>query len=535
MSNKTPHYFQSSWIKHSSETLKVEVCVYGGTAAGVTAALEAKNRGRSVVLLNPARRVGGMTTGGLGLTDFGKQEVVGGMSRKFYDQVCTHYQKNTWMFEPHVAQNILDGWIKEAALDVRHCEYIKDAVVENKRIQSVTMLSGLKVHADVFIDTTYEGDLMAKANVPFLVGREDNDTFGETLNGSQTLEKHQFDPPIDPYVTPGDPSSGLLPDIESTPGDPNGTGDNRIQAYCFRVCMTENPAILFPFPKPEGYDEKNYEIHIRWYNSQKSQYNESLREDSIDGQPNGQQKICKFDRLAEPSKTDTNNHGPASSDYIGQNFQWPHASYEEREAIYQKHVQYQQGFYYTMANNPRIPERYRAVYKRWGLAADEFTDTNHWPEQLYVREARRMVGEYVLTENDCMHKVTCKDPVGMGSYAMDSHNCRRFVKDGKLYNEGDVQVRAKGPYSVSYRSIVPGKGQCENLLVPVCLSASHIAYGSIRMEPVFMVLGQSAAIAADLAMKGQQPVQAVPYETLQKELVAAGQVLRTGLDGIPES
>lgn len=526
MPSNTPHYFQESWIKPTTETLNVNVCVYGGTAGGVTAALEAKRRGQSVVLLNPARHVGGMTTHGLGLTDFGKQEVVGGMARAFYDAISKHYQTNTWMFEPHVAQNILDNWIKQANLDVRHCEFIKNATLKNNHLTAITMLSGMTIHADVFIDASYEGDLMAKANVPFVVGREDNTTYNETLNGSQVRHLHQFIPPIDPYNTPGDPNSGLLPGIESTPIDPDGTGDNRIQAYCFRVCMTDNPANIYPFPKPQGYDESQYEMHIRWYNSEKNGHNESLKADG---------DIRKFDRLAEKSKTDTNNHGPSSSDYIGQNFQWPHASYQEREAIYQKHVQYQQGFYYTMANSPRIPDRYRNVYKNWGLAADEFKQTNHWPEQLYIREARRMLGDYVLTENDCMHKVSCSDPVGMGAYAMDSHNCRRFVKEGKLYNEGDVQVPAKKPYSVSYRSIVPPKGQCDNLIVPICLAASHIAYGSIRMEPVFMVLGQSAAIAADLAIKAQQPVQDVPYPKLEAELINAKQALRLDVPPVPLS
>ncbi len=522
------HYFLPHWIQPSDKTLTCDLCVYGGTASGVIAAVTAAGKGKSAIILNPANHLGGMTTGGLGWTDSGKKDVIGGASRQFYRDLGKHYGKEEeWLFEPKIAQQVIDGYVRDANVPVHHRCFIATANMsgDGQRIQSVRMVGGLVVKARMFIDATYEGDLLALAGVRYHVGREANSVYGETINGVQTHPKHQFSHPVDPYIKPGDPSSGTLPWINQRDAGPNGAGDHRIQAYNFRICMTDDPTLRIAWQKPEDYDPLNYELTRRWFNAEKDAYNDQLP--NYEGRPEG--LIRKFDVLQRTpggfAKTDTNNHGAVSSDFIGANYAWPEASYSQREVIFQSHLNWQMGYYWTMANDPAIPQRYREVYARFGLSRDEFGDTGGWSHQLYVREARRMIGDYVLNEHDTQHHRQADDPVGMGSYAMDSHNAQRFVRDGRVLNEGDVQLSPAGPYCISYRSIVPAKGQCENLLVPVCISASHIAYGSARMEPVFMALGQSAALAACLAIDGGVATQAVNYTKLRGELDKARQVV----------
>lgn len=526
MSGPTAHYFRPDWIQTTDRVLDVDVCIYGGTSAGVAAAVAAARRGRSVVVLNPSQYVGGMTTGGLGWTDSGRKAVIGGLARQFYRDVGTVYGENeeVWQFEPHAAQQVYAQWLADADIPVYHAQYLVRTVVRDGRITAVQALGGLEVRAKMYIDATYEGDLMAQAGVSYAVGREANAVYKETLNGIQVWDKHQFSHPVDPYVRPGDPTSGLLPHINPVDvSEAQGRGDHRIQAYCFRVCMTDDPSLRVDWTRPQQFDPAEYVLATRWFNSEKDEYNDLIRKGG---------QLGKFDRLFRRHKTDTNNHGPMSSDYIGANYAWPEATYAEREVIFQRHVAYQQGLYWFLANDPSIPTRYRERLQEWGLAKDEFEETGHWPHQLYVREARRMVADYVLTEHDCMHRTQCADSVGMGSYNLDSHNCQRFVQGGRVLNDGDVQVRPAGPYAISYRSIVPKAGECENLLVPVCLSASHIAFGSIRMEPVFMILGESAAIAADLVLKEGGAVQELTYDALRPELESAGQVLFAPSDGV---
>lgn len=398
-----------------------------------------------------------------------------------------------------------------------HRQFLDRVELDGRRIARITLLGGLTIKARIFIDATYEGDLMAKAGVSYRIGRESNQVYNETLNGVQVRDLHQFSHPVDPFVEPGNPASGTLPHVNPADAGPNGRGDHRIQAYCFRMCMTDSPELRIPWEKPAQFDLQEYFLASRWFKGKKNQYNELIL-------PNDE--LRKFDRLEPaPHKTDTNNHGPFSSDFIGANYAWPESDYPQREHLYQQHVNYQKGLYWFLANDPSIPARYRERIGSFGLAKDEFEETGHWPSQLYIREARRMIGDYVPTENDCMHRKFCDDPVGIGSYTVDSHNCQRFLRDGRVLNDGDVQVPPAGPYGVSYRSIVPRKGECENLAVPVCCSASHIAYGSVRMEPVFMILGESAAIAADLALNDKVALQDLPYSALKPELIKAGQVL----------
>lgn len=515
------HYFQPSWVQPTDQTLDADVCIYGGTAAGVVAAVAAAGRGKSAVILQPGHTLGGMTTGGLGLTDTGKKHVIGGMARRFYRDLGDHYghTEEVWRFEPSAAQKLIDGYVKSAGVPVHFRQYLDAVEMDDGRIRSIRMLGGLRVTARVFIDATYEGDLLAKAGVSYAVGREANGVYGETIGGVQCREAHQFSHSVDPYLEEGNPQSGTLPQINQQDAAPDGSGDHRIQAYCFRVCMTDDPANRVAWQRPENFDPREYVLATRWFNAEKNGYNEPLM---------GGHDIQKFDRLFIKSKTDTNNHGPVSSDFIGANYAWPEADYDQREAIFQRHVAYQQGLYWFLANDDSIPSRYREAYSAWGLAGDEFTETGGWPHQLYVREARRMVSDYVLNEHDTQHHRLPEDPVGMGSYNMDSHNCQRFIRQengrARVLNEGDVQLPPKGPYGVSYRSIVPRRGEAANLFAPVCLSSSHIAYGSVRMEPVFMVLGESAGIAACLAIDENLAAQDLPYAKLQPQLDKAGQV-----------
>lgn len=512
---------------------RYDVVVYGGTSAGVAAAVQAARMGKSVVIVEPGRHLGGLTTGGLGATDIGNKAAIGGISREFYRAVAAHYAKADswrqqtqdeyndrrkasgddamWTFEPHVAEAILNGWIADAKIPVKLGERLDLKNGVRKRgnaIESIRMESGLTLEGPVFIDATYEGDLMAKAAVSYHVGREANARYNETLNGVELGHKgHQFLKDVDPYKVPGNPSSGLLPGVHEGGPGVHGEGDHRVQAYNFRICLTDAPDNKLPFPKPPVYDALRYELLLRYILA-------------------GQWDALKLNTPMPNRKTDINNHGAVSSDNIGMNYDYPDADYTRRAEIFQEHVNYHQGMLWFLANDPRVPEKVRADVNRWGITKDEFKDTAGWPFQLYVREARRMISDYVMSQHNCQGREVAEDAVGLAAYTMDSHNVQRYVKDGKAWNEGDVQVGGFSPYPIAYRSIVPTEAQCSNLLVPVCLSASHIAYGSIRMEPVFMVLGQSAATAAAMAIDGKSSVQKVDVTALQSRLLKDGQVLK---------
>ncbi|TVR64541.1 MAG: FAD-dependent oxidoreductase, partial [Spirochaetaceae bacterium] len=430
-------YFFDDKIAETNEKISVDVCVYGGTAAGLIAAVRAKKEKRSVVLLHPGRTLGGMTTGGLSFTDIGNKAAIGGLSRVFYRRLGSRYGlAETFKFEPNVAQAEIDLIARESSIDVRFFQYLDGVRVVRRRIHSITLLGGLEVEARAFIDATYEGDLMAKAGVTYTTGREPNAEYGETYNGRQIHPTHQFDCDVDPYVREGMPESGLLPHVGPERTFVEGSGDRRIQAYNFRVCMTDDDANRTPFPKPASYDASEYELARRWLRCTRANV------------------FAKFDRITE-TKTDTNNHGAVSTDFIGANYRWPEGDFRERERIFQAHVTYQKGLHWFMANDPAVPDAIRREYARWGLAADEFADTGGWPHQLYIREARRMVGEYVVSEHDCTGSARCDDSVGMAAYQMDSHNCARIVLNGVVKNDGDVQVKLPAPYPISFRSIVP--------------------------------------------------------------------------------
>ncbi len=542
--------FSSLWLltainipwSHAIEPESFDVVVYGGTSAAITTAIQANKMGKTVVVVSPDKHLGGLTSGGLGWTDTGNKAVIGGLSREFYHRVWKEYQqpetwrwqtvqsygnkgqgnaaidgdlRTMWVFEPHVAEKVFDDWVKEAGIRIDRDQWLDrehGVKVVDGTIQSIATLAGKIYHGRMFIDATYEGDLMAAAGVSYHVGRESNATYGEQHNGVQTgvlHHSHHFDVlprRVDPYVVPGDPTSGVIACVSPDPPGEFGAGDNKVQAYCFRMCLSNHPENRVPFAKPEGYDPKHYELMARIFDA------------GWEGVFN------KFD-LIPNHKTDTNNHGPMSSDNIGFNYDYPEASYERRREIIAQHELYQRGWLYFIATDPRVPKAIAEQLNSWGLAADEFVDNDHWPHQLYIREARRMIGDFVMTENHLLKTIPTPNPVGMGSYTIDSHNVQRYITpEGYVQNEGDIAVPVS-PYLISYGSLVPKEKECKNLLVPVCVGSSHIAYGSIRMEPVFMILGQSAATAAALAIDGNCSVQQVPHDKLQQRLLADGQVL----------
>ena len=517
-----------------------DVVVYGGTSSGVAAAVQAARMGKSVVLIEPTRRVGGLTSGGLGQTDIGNKAAIGGIAREFYQAIRKHYddpaawkwqtqqeyrdggQTRTapgedamWTFEPRVALQVFEDWIRTTGIEVCYGQRLdrSGGVAMTRsipwRILAIRMESGVTYRGKMFIDATYEGDLMAAANVRYTVGREANATYGETLNGVQTRNAryHQFVDGVDPYVVAGEPGSGLLPFLDPDGPGEEGAGDHRVQAYCFRMCLTDHPDNRIEFHKPEGYVEQWYELLLRNYEA-------------------GERGMPWINSAMPNRKTDTNNRLGFSTDFIGQNYDYPEADYDQRDQIRARHRLYQQGLMWTLAYHPRMAEHVREEVSRWGMCKDEFTEGDGWQEQLYVREARRMVSDFVMTQHHCQGREQAADAVGLAAYGMDSHHVQRYVDaDGFARNEGDVQVGGFSPYPISYRSIVPAADQCANLLVPVCVSASHIAYGSIRMEPVFMVLGQSAATAAALAIDARVAVQQLEYESLRERLLADAQVL----------
>ncbi|MEZ6061318.1 MAG: FAD-dependent oxidoreductase [Planctomycetaceae bacterium] len=515
-----------------------DVVIYGGTASGIAAAVQVKRMGGSVIVIEPTSRVGGLTTGGLGQTDIGNKAAIGGISREFYQRVRRYYQDpanwrwqtpeqyrsegqsrtssdedTMWTFEPSAALTVLHGLLSEHEISVVYNSRLardgSGVTIDDGRIVSIQMENGQRYRGRVFIDATYEGDLMAAAGVSYTVGRESNATYNETLNGVQTQRAvhHQFVEGVDPYVTPGDPASGLVAGIHGNGPGIEGTEDRRVQAYCFRMCLTDHPDNRLPFVRPDNYDERQFELLFRNFEA-------------------GFHEIPWHNAAMPNRKTDVNNNHGFSTDFIGESDAYPEASYEERKRIVSRYRNYQQALMWTLANHPRTPEFVRSEVSRWGPCRDEFERPDGWQQQLYIREARRMVGQYVMTQHNCQGTQVAAKPVALAAYTMDSHNVQRYVdEDGDVRNEGDVQVGGFSPYPIDYGALVPKPSECRNLLVPVCLSASHIAFGSIRMEPVFMVLGQSAATAAVQSIRQNVSVQDVDYQEFRNRLLQDRQVL----------
>ncbi len=523
--------------QHVENKNEADIIVYGGTSSGLVAAIQAKRMGKSVIVLEPSDRIGGLTTGGLGQTDIGKKHAIGGIAREFYQNIRKYYdnpdnwkwqdqseykdggQTRTgenedamWTFEPSAALTVFQEMIGSENIDIRYSHRLDLIEGINKgkgKIVSIKMENGEVFLGKMFIDATYEGDLMAKAGVSYTYGRESVNQYGESLNGVQTerATHHQFKDGVDPYLIEGDPESGLLKNVFEEAGE-EGSADKKIQAYCFRMCLTDLPENRITIKKPARYDEQEYELLFRAFEKE-------------DLWP-------LFIMSKMPNrKTDSNNYGCFSSDYIGMNYEYPDGDYQTREAIIEAHKNYSLGLLWTLANHPRIPQKVRDEFKKWGLPRDEYIESGNWSPQLYIREARRMVSDYVMTQHHCTQdSISAQLSIGLGAYTMDSHNVQRYVtNNGFVKNEGNIEVGGFGPYPIDYRAIIPKQDECLNLLVPVCLSATHIAFGSIRMEPVFMVLGQSAATAASLAIDNQMGVQEISYDELRKRLLDDNQRL----------
>lgn len=517
---------------HSAAKLASEptydILIYGDSSGAVTAAISAKREGRSVIWINPTSFAGGMSSSGLGATDFlGYRNTFGGIASEFYDGVAKAYGTTfVRSFEPHVGKQVFEQMLADAGVTVVYNELLdrtpgKGVAMDGKRIKSITTLSGKTYHGRMFIDATYVGDLMAAAGVTYTVGREPESQYGEDMAGVRRgdtnprvhygqKDKDHFIKEVDPYLKPGEPESGLLPHINNMPDLKNGQGDKKIQAYNYRVCLTTDPANRIPIEKPLGYREIDHELLLRNFDA---------------GDP-------RLPALVEPlagpgKKVDWNNMHAVGSDYVGANYEYPEASYERRREIEKQHETYIRGFLWTMSNSPRVPEKIRERTASYGLPKDEFADNGGWPWMIYIREARRMQTDYVMTQLDCEGKRKAPDPVGLGSFGMDSHCVQHIVTtNGKVQNEGVIWRTPPRPYGISYRALIPKRGECENLFSPICLSASHVAHGSIRMEPVFMALSQSSAIAAGMALDKKVSVQDVPYEELLVKLEAAKQIAR---------
>lgn len=492
-------------IQCSYSSVNTDVCIYGGTSAGIIAAYTAKKLSKSVILIEPGTRIGGLTAGGLGWTDFGEKDSIQGYSRDFYKRIGHYYNqtKEKWTFEPKIALKVYKDYLKEVNVTVLYEHKIQLVEKTGTKIHQVLLSDKQKglimVKAKVYIDCTYEGDLMAFSNVSYAIGREGNQKYNESHNGVQLLTKHQFPDGIDPYKIAGKPESGLLWGISKETLQPKGTGDKKIQAYNFRITLTKDPKIKINITKPNNYDPSKYDLLLRLIEK---------------GKVKSKTDFLKVDFVTS-TKTDINNQGPFSTDFIGMNYEYPEANYSRRKEIYEMHKDYTLGLLYFVGNDVRVPKHIRDEMSLYGYPSDEYIENHHFTPQLYIRESRRMIGQYVMTEHNCFHHKTVQDGIVNASYTVDSHNVERIVLNGMVKNEGDVQIHGIQPYYVSYGAIIPKRSECTNLLVPVCLSASHSSYGSIRMEPVFMELGQAAGYAAAKAIDLNLDIQKVDAKLIR--------------------
>ena len=507
-----------------------DLVVYGGTASGVVTAYAAAKEGLHVVLLEPGSHLGGMVTGGLSASDVARFQIIGGYARDFYREAAAHYGVHTlnkhadWLSEPKVGEAIFNEWLKAAGVEVHLHERLKERLgvtMSGIHVTSITTEDGKTWNAKVFADCSYEGDLMAQAGVKYTVGRESTEAYSEDLAGVRVdTPKHQFLWKISPYNEKGK----LMPEVDPGPMGANGSGDKKVQTYNFRLILTNDAANRLPWTKPEAYNGTQFELLAKYLSQWKEHMNREPRLGDV------------MNPVAIPNKeADFNNNGAFSTDYIGKSWTYPDASYAERKKIWDAHLLYTKSFVWFLASDPRVPKPLQDEVNTWGRARDEFVDSDGWPNQLYIREGRRMVGMYVMKQSDLQTNRTKPDSIAMGSYNSDSHNIQRVaMADGGVRNEGDVQVSVK-PYEIAFGTILPMKSQTDNLLVPVCLSASHVAYSSVRMEPQYMMMGQAAGVTAALAIKGKTAVQDISVGTLQQKLRSQKAILHieqeeTGID-----
>jgi len=519
-----------------------DLVVYGGTAGGIIAAISAAREGASVAILEPSNHIGGMVTGGLGRTDIGVSSTIGGLSAEFYQRVRQHYDdpaswkfqkreeyledqrvrshlsgEEWWFHEPSVATALFLEMLNEVDLKVEMGHRLKSLEKRGSTIESITFENGVSFQGRVFIDATYEGDLMAMAGVSYEVGRESSSRYGEKFAGVLPWEyatRKQWDVDISPY----DEDGNLLYGVQDVERGEVGVGDRKVQAYNYRICLTDHPANRIPIERPENYDPSRYDLLARYI---------AARSEVPLFQRSKVWGLLKRGDLPN-RKTDINDGGPFSTDLIGMNWDYPEGDQETRESILQEHIDFTKGLLYFIGHDSRVPEETRKEMLRWGYPKDEYNENSHWTPQLYVREARRMVGSYVMTSHDIEKRRTKDDSTGMGSYGADSHLVQRIAWNGVVRNEGNPNDFTPGhnPYEIPYRAITPKEEECENLLVTFCVSASHLGFASIRMEPVFMILSESAGLAAVEAVRRDLSVQKVPYSSLFPKLLQRGQKLK---------
>lgn len=508
----------------SAAFARFDVVVYGGTSAGVCAAVQIARMGHTVALVEPGRHFGGMSVEGLGDSDidnkpnFKNSVAIGGLAREFYERIGRAYgrQGPQWRFEPHVAERVFAEFLDEQQARItlfreHHLREPLAAAVEKEgaRLVALHCDNGARLRGDVYIDATYEGDLLAAAGVETVIGREPNAQYGETKNGIRAETTHaQFKVRVDPYRIPGDAGSGVIATVQDEPPGTPGDGDHRIQAFCFRMCLTSDPANRMPFVRPPDYDPADYEIYRRYLAAGGELWTPQAR------LPNG--------------KTDLGSWHDLSANLYGMNHEYPGGDYRTRTRILREHLRFTQGLCWFLANDPAVPETLRRVWGQWGTCRDEFTDHGGWPRMFYVREGRRMVSDIVITEHHTRRRgaAPVADAVAVAFWPTDTHSVRRIVRDGAAYNEGFVfDDETWGPFGISYGALVPRRRECTNLLTPTCPSSSHVAYGAIRLEWTFMALGQAAGTAAVLALEHRRPVQEVDYADLSEQLRRDGQIL----------
>jgi len=504
----------------SARTSAIDLVVYGGTASGVITAYSAAKEGLHVVLLEPRAHLGGMVTGGLSATDLGQFQIIGGYAREFYMRVAAHYGVHTlaqhadWLSEPHVDEEIFQAMLQEAGVEVHLHEKLMEhsgVVMTATHVTSIRTMDGNIWKAKIFADCSYEGDLMAQSGIAYAIGREGITKYGEDLAGVRAnTPAHQFTWPLNAY----DDQHKLLPEIDPGPLDNPGSSDKKVQAYNFRMILTHDPSNQIPYPRPAGYDPTRFALLRRYL----TEFEENV------GRPPDFHDVTNPVKIPN-QKADFNNNGPVSTDYIGHSWDYPDGSYAMKQKIWDDTADYTQAFFYFLAHDPSVPHNLQKEVNEWGLSKDEFMDNGYFPYQLYIREGRRMVGVYVMRQADLQTTRTKPDSIGMGSYQSDSHNIQRVAReDGTATNEGDVQVAVQ-PYEIPMRVLLPKKDQVDNLLVPVCLSASHVAYSSVRMEPQYMIIGQAAGVVASLAIQKGTAVQDISIPALQKKLHAHKAVL----------
>ncbi|HYG23907.1 MAG TPA: FAD-dependent oxidoreductase [Verrucomicrobiae bacterium] len=549
----------------SSETRrKVDVCVYGGTSGGVIAAVALARLGRSVLLIETTRHLGGMTAGGLGWIDYGRAPTIGGLTKKYFDSVRAYYaalnvRSNGWSVEPHVAERLFEKLVADNHVEVIRETRLNSVGKSRRRIRTITLDKApvdsrgapsprplerryLTIEASMFIDCSYEGDLLAAAGVTYRTDREGRDEFGEQLGGvclsavfsdrnegggaARRSVKHPVR--LDPYRRPGDPASGLLPLVSKASLGREGRRHAGVQAYNFRLCLTRNDPI--PIAAPSNYDPNRFEL-VRRYITEVERMGDPLEPGDLYFNfghriPRNHPRLLKITQLMR-GKTDVNNGlCNISMDFAsGGSERYAEGSWAERAKIWHAHEEYQRGYLYFLRTDEGLPEWLRREIAAWGLPKDEFQDTGGWPTQLYIRQARRMASRFVISQPHCENPAKRDDSVGMGSYSLDSHVVQRLVHQGIVAHEGYFYRRIGEPYPVPYAAIVPREDECENLLVTFCVSTTHVAFSSVRMEPPFMILSESAALAADQALQDGTSIQRVNLSKLRRRLLDAEQIV----------